>query len=407
MKNTSEGVCKKKIVFVTSCIQLRGVEKALLGMLNHIPKDAFDITLVLVETGSEYMDLVPDGVNIVRMSVPEQVRFDVNHGATARKNIYRAIKNGNLIEAGQIAFRKKILRDPLGQYTVPFDKLEHLDGKYDIAVCYHSHNPFLLRYVVQKISAEHKVAWLHNDFYASRFNPLPYREEFSNCDRIFGVSQQVVDEFKEIFPSLTKRVYLFNNIVPVEQVRMQAKEFYPEEYERSNQAGKHIILSIGGLDRQKGFDVAIESAGILKNRNIDFDWWILGEGFEESNLKNEIIEKGLVQYVHLIGTRKNPYPYIANAEIYVQPSRHEGYGIAVEEARILRRPVIATDFAGAREQIVHNESGLIVKFDKNEISKAIEELIGDKEKQRYFNERLAKDKFNLNLDEHLGLLLEW
>lgn len=260
---------------------------------------------------------------------------------------------------------------------------------------------------MQKINADHKVAWLHNDFYASKFNPLPYAEEFSNCERIFGVSQQVVDEFKELFPDLGDRVFLFHNIVPVEQVRMQAKEFYPEEYEKSNQAGKHIILSIGGLDYQKGFDVAIESAAILRMKKLNFDWWILGEGAEEAKLKNEIAEKGLEDYVHLIGTRKNPYPYIANTEIYVQPSRHEGYGIAVEEARILQRPIVVTDFAGAREQLVHNESGYIVRCNQNELSGAIEKLVRDTEKQRAFSERLAEDKFNLNLDVQIKLLLEW
>jgi len=52
-----------------------------------------------------------------------------------------------------------------------------------------------------------------------------------------------------------------------------------------------------------------------------------------------------------MGMVENPYPYVANADLYVQPSRVEAYGLAMAEARVLGRPVIATDTCGARAQL--------------------------------------------------------
>ena len=135
------------------------------------------------------------------------------------------------------------------------------------------------------------------------------------------------------------------------------------------------ILTIGRLDRQKGYDLAIKVCESLVKKGYKFQWFVLGRGREENALRVMIEEKKLQETFILLGVRENPYPYIDQCDIYVQPSRHEGYGIAVAEARLLAKPIICTDFAGAKEQIINGKTGKIVEFNELELTQAISELL--------------------------------
>ena len=110
----------------------------------------------------------------------------------------------------------------------------------------------------------------------------------------------------------------------------------------------------------------------------------------------------------MLGVHNNPYPYLKNTTIYVQPSRHEGYGIAMAEARAFELPIICTDFAGAREQIRNGETGIVVKCDKNELCDAIQKLLANPQLQDEFRMNLKQQNentgANCGLEDFLALL---
>lgn len=117
---------------------------------------------------------------------------------------------------------------------------------------------------------------------------------------------------------------------------------------------------------------------------------VLEEKIKDMNLNNNII---------LLGNKNNPYPFFKDCDIYVQPSRHEGYCITLAEARIFKKPIITTNFIGAKEQIIHNENGIMVEFDKNQIYESIKRLIYNGDMRKKFISKLKeesdKDKFNI------------
>lgn len=73
----------------------------------------------------------------------------------------------------------------------------------------------------------------------------------------------------------------------------------------------------------------------------------------------------------------NPYPYIKNCDIYVQTSIKEGFGLTVSEAKILRKPIVCTNFPTAKEIINHNVDGLLVEKNINGIYKGIKKYLDD------------------------------
>ena len=121
---------------------------------------------------------------------------------------------------------------------------------------------------------------------------------------------------------------------------------------------------------------------------------MIGEGSERIKLEKLMQNYDVDDCFILLGSSDNPYPYIKQCDIYVQPSRFEGYCITLAEARILKKAIITTNFFGAQEQIVDGETGLIVNFDEEKLYDSIKKLIIDTKLRMKFEENLAKEKID-------------
>ena len=104
----------------------------------------------------------------------------------------------------------------------------------------------------------------------------------------------------------------------------------------------------------------------------------MGRGEYREEMMNYIAENHLENYFVLLGVTPNPYPYIKDCTLYVQTSRHEGYGLSIAEARILNKPVVTTEFDAVWAQMVQGENGLVVSQDPVAVADAIERLLNDK-----------------------------
>src|SRR5690606_11086950 len=131
---------------------------------------------------------------------------------------------------------------------------------------------------------------------------------------------------------------------------------------------------------------------ILVDRGFDLYWHVLGEGEERGRLEAKIKELGLENRFILAGIKENPYPYVAKADIYVQPSRFEGKSIAIDEAKILAKPIVVTNFPSVVDQIVHGENGYIVEMDPASIANGIAELIQNEALKAKFIANLQREK---------------
>lgn len=180
---------------------------------------------------------------------------------------------------------------------------------------------------------------------------------------------------KEEFPEFSDKIYYISNINSSEVIRKRAEEFVPVEFKAESY--EPIILSIGRLSPQKGFDIAVNAAHIMKNRGLHFTWFIIGDGPEEKNLKEAINEYGLNEYFKLLGKKENPYPYIKNCTIFAQTSRYEGKSMVLDEAKILCRPILTTAYPTASDQIEADKEGVIVNICAEDIAAGLEKMITD------------------------------
>ena len=190
------------------------------------------------------------------------------------------------------------------------------------------------------------------------------------CD---GKGREASAVIREAFPEFADKTVCLENLTSGQLVKSLAGETAPNEY--LDHENSTIIVSVGRLSHIKGYDMAIDAAAILKNRNIPFRWYVVGEGSERAALTKQIQERGLEGQFYLLGLKTNPYPYMKFADILVQSSRYEGKSVVLDEAKILGKRIVVTNYNSAKDQITHGVTGLIAEMSPEGIAEQIERYI--------------------------------
>ena len=352
-------------------LNVGGAEKALVSLLQVIDYDRFDVDLFLLKHEGVFLKHLPKQVNLLPepiefgffdMSFPKallqslkMLRFDIFFARIAQAYIIKTERSLSVREQKTWKYLARCLKK----------NPEH----YDLAIGYLQRTPNY--YVIDKVSADKKVGFVHNDYNELKMDADIDRKYLKQFDRIFTISEQCEAILKETFPELTARFDIMYNIVSPVALRQLAGETVA--FEKKG----FTLISVGRLHPQKGFDIAVDALKILVDKGVDVYWYILGEGGERGKLEEKIQSLGLKDRFVLLGIRENPYPYVSLADIYVQPSRFEGKSIAIDEAKILGKPIVVTNFPSIVDQIVHMQNGLITEIDALSIANGIGQLHRD------------------------------
>ena len=193
---------------------------------------------------------------------------------------------------------------------------------------------------------------------------------------------------KRVFPEFEDKMVPLYDINNGDMIAKMAEEENPF----TGEPAPVKIVTVGRLVEQKGYDLAVDVAEILKQQGICFKWFFVGEGPERTRIENRIARANLEEQVVLVGAKDNPYVYMKHADIYVQTSRFEGYCLTLGEARMLNTPVISTNFDVVYNQLRDGENGLIVEMNAQAIADAIQRLWNDIELRNHIVEELKAEK---------------
>lgn len=349
---------------------LGGVETELITILSRFDKTEYDITLLLLyEQDKSVIEKIPEGVKIVNLGINRRYYCSGLSGLVKER-----LKRGEIVSACKLCVKRLLCASPTGA-NVNVDSMPSVDGEWDIAVCYHIHSPIMMRYVADKVNAKKKIGWIHNDFQTTHYDIARYEGWLKKYDKFAAVSERLHDEFVERCPSLRDRTLTVHNIV--DEGLILEKSRSTEALDDIFLNGKGLkLLTVGRFAEQKGYDIAVEAARILNERGLDFTWYIIGYGVEENNIRALVEKYDLSKRFIILGRRDNPYPFMDNCDLYVQPSRHEGYPITLCEALALDKTVLCTNFAGALELIESEDDGVVVgSFEPSDIAGEIEKYI--------------------------------
>lgn len=362
----------KKLLIVAKSLGGGGSEVALVELLNHLNPKKFEITLLLLDHDNEYKYRLKKNVTI------KYITFDNNY-------YHKLVSMYSFVG-------KAIKKSKMNRWTRIYDIVaKHslkLKEHFDIAIDFYGYGSFTTAYLARNISADKKAFWLHDEKMLWIKNVENY---FSDFNKIFCVSYAIKKEFDKLYPSEQTKSEVFYNVLDISQIIEKSQKFIPKEFDRTD----FNIVTVGRLTEQKGYDISIKAANILKKEGFNFHWYAIGDGRDKEKLERLIHKMGLQNNFSLLGRRDNPYPYIKHCDVYVQPSRHEGYSIALTEARVLKKLIITSDFPANKEQIQNGVTGLIVKLDPDDLATQIKRVYFDDTLRRKILKNISEQKIDV------------
>ncbi|MDO4557213.1 MAG: glycosyltransferase, partial [Lachnospiraceae bacterium] len=218
------------------------------------------------------------------------------------------------------------------------------------------------------------MTWIHSEKMPKRNKKLV--TVYQKYNYIFGVSKECIEVFQKTYPEVKlQKMKMLHNPLLVNEIVNKSKERSSINYNKE----RFLFVSVGRLVKEKSFEIAIESAAILKEKKISFLWVIIGEGCERNRLESQIKTHRLEKEVILHGFDSNPYPFMKEADLYIQTSKVEGFSTTIGEAIVLGTPVISTRVSGVTDQVYPGVNGEIVEGDKYQLADTIEQVINDSE----------------------------
>lgn len=370
----------KKILIVSHAMELGGAENALLGLLEHLDTTKYKIDLFLLRHQGELMPFIPKGINLLpespaysSMAVPigsvlKRRQFPIAFSRAIGK--YKAKKRIKQLEYDD----SDIELEYSHKYTVSHMPMISSEN-YDLAISFLTPH----YYVAQKVNAKKKIAWIHTDYSVVQVDRESQEKMWNQYDKIVSISDKVTESFVKIFPILKRKIISIGNMMPMDYISRLSQAF---EVSEEMPDGKEIkLLSIGRFCTAKNFDNIPEICRYILNEGIKVKWYLIGFGSDEALIRDKIKEFHMEDYVEILGKKVNPYPYIKACDLYVQPSRYEGKCVSVLEAQSLHKPVIITNYATAKSQLMDGTDGVIVSMDNMTCAKDMARIINDKKLQ--------------------------
>ncbi len=398
---------KKKILIVSHALELGGAERSLIGLLDVIDPELYDVDLFLLRHEGELMAAIPSYVNLLQeassytvLARPMRTTLKEGHfwltatrlvGKLAAK---RYAKRHAFTDSG-------VSLEYSHKFTCPFMPKIQPDIEYDLAISFLTPHYF----ATKKVLAKRKIAWIHTDYSQVQVNISSETAMWGTFDFIVSISAAVTDSFVKVFPTLQNKIVMIQNILSEQLIHQQANEFSVKS--EMPEDSRIRLLSIGRYCTAKNFDNVPDICARLIQAGINVKWYIIGYGGDEKLIRQRITDAHIENYVILLGKRENPYPYIAACDLYVQPSRYEGNCVTVREAQMLGKPVVITRYATSASQLEDGVDGVIVPMDNEECAVGIAALLRNPEKMRKLSENCkARDYSNAQEVEKLYKLME-
>ena len=361
---------KKKIIFVTKALWIGGIETALVNLLKYFDYDKYDVTLLVLKAELDMLDQIQPKCRVLIADREETVTFQER---------YRYSRLFHLTEKSDAPSRLHkmmmwtvpIIRWAENRLYIRYIKKQMKNERFDTAVIY---SDVAGETAIRAIKADKYLMFYHHGAMRHVYHD---KIAYKKCEKIIAVSEHQAEALRKFNPRYSGKVTTIPNLTDVAGIQEKSLALTREQFDTT----KFNIVSVGRVSHEKGMDLAVKAcAELVTEGNDNIRWWIVGDGPAMQEVKKMIKELHMEEYVITVGMQKNPYPYIRQADLYVQPSRFEAFGLTILEAMILGKAVLATDTMGAHEIINDGKNGLICDVTGKGMAGQIKELILDLKK---------------------------
>lgn len=345
---------KIKVLFRLRSLEMGGVPRVVLDLLRNLPKDKFDLTLMLNLYQGELVSEIPKDINLI---IIEKGKEQMSKNPFIHK-----------IQLGLRRLKLELYNKvPRLLYALK------VRDKYDIEV-----SPGYAEFEMVLNSpnkSSKKIGWFHTDvsYDKNKKRVIKRINLMKKFDwMIFGASQtrQIIQDLYGVTYPKSSVIY---NVIKLSEARNKANAF---EVSYENHP---VFSSMGRLHSRKGYHTLAKVHRRLLDEGLNHSIIIIGGGNEMENLKKQTIELNIEKSFLLLGSKQNPWPYIKNSDFFILPSQSESYPLTIGEVMGLHKPIISTNVGGIPEMIENGIDGILVNYNEDEIFQAMKGFLTNSE----------------------------
>lgn len=346
---------KIKVLFRHRSMEMGGVEKVILSILNNLDRDKFDITVCLNLNQGELRNEFPKHIKKIYLTDGKE-DFSKNP----------------LIHKLQLLRRRLKLSRALKDHKISDRLLGNKKFDIEIAPTYSAFSSV----INSSNKASRKIGWFHSEINVPTLQPLvpDILKNFPQFDHMIYCSQKIKDLMHNYYPQLQyPEESVVINAIPIEEIKRKAEEKIEALPEGP------VFVSVGRLHNRKGYHKLIDAHKRLIDEGFHHTIIVVGSGEEMKNLTEQIRVNNVQDTFILSGNRMNPYPYVKNADYFILPSESEAWPLVIAEALILQKPIIATDTGDVGVMIKDLETGYLINYETDEMYSAMKTFLTDPE----------------------------
>ena len=371
---------KKRVLFVLPSFGIGGTTLSTYNIVTLLDKGEYDISILPMYAGG-LLKSIYDEIGYIKPS------YFLNTISTFKKEKYNFLLN-------KITYLIWLICSKFYCFNAFFQRIEAKKlshNNYDIVVA--CQEGFCTDFA-RRIKSKKHIAWFRCEF--NRYHSLIKRKNnfenvYSSYDKIVGVSENTITQFRDYYPLLTEKLIAINNPQNEKFILKQADN---DDHDSNFIKDGFNLVSVGRIDPVKRFVEIPQIAKTLLDKGLKFNWYIIGDGdeIELNKIKNNIEENNVGFCVKLLGAKSNVHYYIKNSELLICLSSSEACPRVINEAKILHVPVICTDFSSAHEFIESGKNGIICTID--EIADNVFDLIQNRALYKKIQDNIAEFRFD-------------
>lgn len=384
----------KSILIVSHALEIGGAERALLAMLESFDYSQYTIDLFLMRHTGELLGLLPSQVHLLPekrpytgLAVPLASIVKKGMLGVAAGRVYAKYKAWKYCRRHNVQGENAVGLEYSHKYTLPCMPMIS-DKQYDVVISFLTPHYF----AAEKTYAKTKIAWIHTDYSRIFVDTESEQKMWERYNYIVSISDACTNGFISRFPALASKIIRMENIIAPAFLQKQAA-LMDATKEMPRFEGLNL-LSVGRFSHAKNFDNVPDLCRRILAQGVQVRWYLIGYGGDEALIRDKIREAGMEQNVIILGKKSNPYPYMAACDVYVQPSRYEGKCVAVQEAQVLGKPVIITEYPTASSQLQDGVDGVIMPQENEACAAGIAAVLRDSAKLQQLAETCRTTEYS-------------
>lgn len=354
---------KKRLLFTAYSLELGGIEKALVNLLNRLDYEKYDVTLIVEKKEGIFLDMINSNVKVLEYKISD-----------SKVVLFRKIKN-----------RLKLI----------FWKLK-LNKKYDFSCSFATYS--IPGAHLALAASKNSTLWMHGNYYVNYGCDEDVLKDFldgvfaTKFKRVVFVSDENKREVCKHYQGISDKAMVCNNFIDGDEIIEKASE--KVEFKRKKCP---LFLNVGRHEEyQKRLTRIIEATEKLVKDGYKFQILCIGDGPDSFRYQDMVSDMKLDDVIVFLGKKKNPYPYYKMCDAVILSSEYEGYPVVFLESMVLDKPILSTKISDWEE--LDGKYGMFSSLDTDGVYKMMKKYL---DKGFEVKERFDYNQFNLEVEKKI------